>query len=158
VSPAPRKPRTAGPTRVRILRVDAARDLPLPARATARAAGFDLRARLDRPLELAPGARSAVPTGVALALPEGFEAQVRPRSGLALRSGLTLINSPGTVDADYRGEIQVILINLGDRKVTVRRGDRIAQLVIQRLAEVTWDEVDSLPATERGAGGFGHTG
>jgi dUTP pyrophosphatase len=99
-----------------------------------------------------------VPTGVAIALPKGYEAQVRPRSGLALKHGLTLLNSPGTVDADYRGEIAVLLINLGDAPASIRRGDRIAQLVVQRVPPTEWIEVDDLPATSRGAGGFGHTG
>jgi dUTP pyrophosphatase len=99
-----------------------------------------------------------IPTGIAIALPDGYEAQVRPRSGLALEAGITLANAPGTVDADYRGEVSVILVNLGEAPATVERGDRIAQLVVQRLPHVRFEEVDSLPATERGAGGFGHTG
>jgi dUTP pyrophosphatase len=139
-------------------RLPEARDLPPPERATADAAGFDLRARLDGRLELAPGARALVPTGIALALPAGYEAQVRPRSGLALRRGLTLLNAPGTVDCDYRGEICVIAINLGPEPVCIERGDRVAQLVVQRLPEVRLSEVAELPATARGAGGFGHTG
>jgi len=143
---------------VRIRRLDAARDLDAPLRATEHAAGFDLRAALVEDLLLGPGERRRVGTGIAIALPRGFEAQVRPRSGLALRHGLTLLNSPGTIDADYRGEIGVVLVNLGERPVAIHRGDRIAQLVVQRVPEVRWQEVDELPASDRGAGGFGHTG
>jgi len=143
---------------VRVLRLPEARDLPMPQRATSQSAGFDLRARVDEPLELAPGSRSLVPTGIMLELPPGHEGQVRPRSGLALKHGLTLLNSPGTIDADYRGEIGVILVNLGQETVTVRRGDRIAQLVVQRLPQVEFVDRDSLAETARGAGGFGHTG
>jgi len=141
-----------------VLRLEGAEDIPLPRRATEHAAGFDLRARIDDVIELAPGERSLVPTGFAVALPEGYEAQVRPRSGLAIKHGLTLLNSPGTVDADYRGEICVVLVNLGREPVSIRRGDRIAQLVVQRLPQVVLTESDSLPETSRGAGGFGHTG
>lgn len=133
-------------------------DLPLPEQATRHSAGFDLRARVDEDLRLQPGERRLVPTGVAIALPPGFEAQVRPRSGLALKQGLTLLNAPGTVDADYRGEIGAILVNLGQEVVTIRRGDRIAQLVVQRLPEVEMQVVEQLPDSLRGAGGFGHTG
>jgi dUTP pyrophosphatase len=147
-----------GVARVRVRRLAGATDLPMPVRATEHAAGFDLRAAVADELLLAPGERKKVGTGIAIALPEGYEAQVRPRSGLALRHGLTLLNSPGTVDADYRGEIGVILINLGERPVAIRRGDRIAQLVVQRLPEVGWEEVERLPESARGAGGFGHTG
>ncbi len=144
--------------RVAILRLPGARDLPLPTQGTAQSAGFDLRACIEGELQLAPGQRALVPTGIALALPEGFEAQIRPRSGLALERGLTLVNSPGTVDADYRGEIRVVLINLGTEPVTLRRGERIAQLVVQRLPRVAFEEVETLPPTPRGTGGFGHTG
>jgi dUTP pyrophosphatase len=145
---------------VGVMRLEHGRDLPLPAYETSGAAGMDLRAAVaeDQPLVLRPGARAAVPTGLAIALPLGHEAQVRPRSGLALRSGLTLLNSPGTVDADYRGEIKVILINLGQEDFTVRRGDRIAQLVIAPVEQATWRELDSLDETTRGSGGFGSTG
>jgi dUTP pyrophosphatase len=149
--------REAG-ARVLVRRLPEARDLPLPRRATDRYAGFDLRARLDAPLTIVPGARALVPTGIAIALPEGYEAQLRPRSGLALRSGLTLLNTPGTVDADYRGEIGVVVVNLGAEPVTVGRGDRIAQMVVHRLPPVDLVEAESLPDTERGPGGFGHTG
>lgn len=144
--------------KVRILRIEEGRDLPLPTRATEHSAGFDLRARVDGELLLQPGARALVPTGIALALPEGYEAQVRPRSGLALSHGLTLLNSPGTIDADYRGEIGAVLVNMGNEPVTLRRGVRIAQLVVQRLPRPVLIEVDTLPETTRGAGGFGHTG
>jgi len=113
---------------------------------------------VDAALTIEPGRRALVPTGISLALPEGYEAQVRPRSGLALRAGLTLLNTPGTVDADYRGEIAVIAINLGEEPVTIRRGDRLAQLVILRLPAVELEEVEALPDSSRGAGGFGHTG
>jgi dUTP pyrophosphatase len=147
-----------GTTRVLVRRLSQAGDLPLPQRATPDSAGFDLRARVDAPLVLEPGQRRLVPTGIAVALPAGFEAQVRPRSGLALKQGLTALNSPGTVDSDYRGEIGVVLINHGEGPLTVRRGDRIAQLVIQRLPEVELVEVEELPDSDRGPGGFGHTG
>ena len=145
---------------VAVVRLDHARDLPLPAYESPGAAGMDLRAALaeDQPLVLRPGSRAAVPTGLAIALPRGHEAQVRPRSGLALRNGVTPLNSPGTVDADYRGEIKVILINLGEEDFTIRRGDRIAQLVIAPIEQATWRELDALDETERGAGGFGSTG
>jgi len=143
---------------VRVRRLPEALDLPLPQRATEASAGFDLRARVDEELRLEPGERALVPTGIAVALPPGHEAQLRPRSGLAIERGVTLLNAPGTIDADYRGEIAVILINLGREVVTLRRGERIAQLVIQRLADVRITEVESLEPTERGAGGFGHTG
>lgn len=119
---------------------------------------MDLRACIEGNLTLAPGERAAVPTGLAIALPEGFEAQVRPRSGLALDRGVTLANPPGTIDADYRGEIRVLLINLGAERVTLSRGDRIAQLVVQRLPEVAVEWVEELPDSERGIGGFGHSG
>lgn len=143
---------------VRIRRLPGADDLPLPEQATSLAAGFDLRACLDGPRTIVPGERVAIPTGLAIAVPEGCEAQVRPRSGLALKQGLGMVNAPGTIDADYRGEIRVILINLGQEPIVLRRGDRIAQLVVQRLPAVTFEEADELPTTERGDGGFGHTG
>jgi len=135
-------------------------DLPLPAYETAGAAGMDLRAAIpeDEPIVLRPGARFAVPTGLAFALPDGFEGQVRPRSGLAARHGVTQVNTPGTIDADYRGEVKVILINLGEEDFTIRRGDRIAQLVIAPVTRAGWAEVESLDDTARGAGGFGSTG
>jgi dUTP pyrophosphatase len=135
-------------------------DLPLPAYETADAAGMDLRAAVpeDEPVVLHPGSRFAVPTGLSMAIPSGFEGQVRPRSGLALKSGVTCLNTPGTVDADYRGEVKVILINLGEEAFTIRRGDRIAQMVIAPVIQSAWAEVDSLDETLRGAGGFGSTG
>jgi len=148
----------SGAVEVRVRRVAEAADLPLPTRATTGAAGIDLRARVDGAIDVSPGARVLVPTGIQIALPEGYEAQVRPRSGLALEHGLTLLNSPGTVDADYRGEIAVLLVNLGQEPARVRRGDRIAQLVVQRVPATTWIEVEELPSTRRGDGGFGHTG
>lgn len=134
--------------------------LPLPAYASAGAAGLDLLAALaeDAPLTLAPGARALVPTGIALQLPEGYEAQVRPRSGLALRFGVTVLNAPGTIDADYRGEVQVLLVNLGAAPVTFRRGERIAQLVVAPVSAVRLVEIADLEGTARGAGGFGSTG
>lgn len=135
-------------------------DLPLPAYETAGAAGMDLRAAVpeDAPVVLRPGARTAVPTGLAFALPVGFEAQVRPRSGLALKSGVTVANAPGTIDQDYRGELKVLLINLGEEDFVIRRGDRVAQLVIAPVVQAAWREVGGLDATARGAGGFGSTG
>jgi dUTP pyrophosphatase len=144
--------------RAAITRLPHGRDLPLPAYATAGAAGCDLHAAVEAPLEIPPGGRALVPTGIAIALPEGAEAQVRPRSGLALRHGVTCLNSPGTIDADYRGEVGVILANLGEAPFVVARGMRIAQLVVAPVARVAWDEVAELPATLRGAGGFGSTG
>lgn len=141
-----------------IMRLAHAADLPLPAYETAGAAGMDLRAAIDQPVTLQPGARFAVPTGLAIALPHGFEAQVRPRSGLALKQGVTCLNTPGTIDADYRGEIKVILINLGDAPATFARGDRIAQLVIAPVTQARWQEAESLDETARGAGGFGSSG
>jgi dUTP pyrophosphatase len=143
---------------VLIVRLAGAEDLPLPAYATKGAAGVDLYAAVTGAVTIPPGERYLIPTGITIALPEGYEAQVRPRSGLALRNGVTLLNTPGTVDADYRGEIKVVLINLGDEPFTVRRGDRIAQLVVQSYARVKWLEAADLEATERGSGGFGHTG
>ncbi|MGF1561437.1 MAG: dUTP diphosphatase [Geminicoccaceae bacterium] len=144
---------------VAIERLAHARDLPLPAYASAGAAGLDLLAAIAEPTSLAPGARCLVPTGIRLALPLGFEAQVRPRSGLALHHGISLVNTPGTIDADYRGEIGVILINHGDSAVTIERGMRIAQLVVAPVTRVTWQEcaIDERDS-ERGVGGFGSTG
>ena len=132
--------------------------LPFPAYATAGAAGIDLAAALDEPLKLNPENRALVPTGIAIALPEGYEGQIRPRSGLALKHGLTVLNSPGTIDCDYRGEVQVILANLGTEPVTIRRGDRIAQLVVAPVTRMEIRRVAQLPETGRGAGGFGSTG
>ncbi len=121
------------------------------------AAGMDLCADIESDRELAPMARALIPTGIAIALPAGFEAQIRPRSGLALKHGLTLINSPGTIDSDYRGEIQVIAINLGTEPLVIERGQRIAQMVVQRVVRAQWREVEELPSSTRDDGGFGHT-
>ena len=145
---------------IAVKRLPHGQGIPLPAYETALAAGMDLRAAVaeDEPLTLRPGARFPVPTGLAMALPPGFEAQVRPRSGLAAKSGITCLNTPGTIDADYRGEVKVILINLGEDDFVIRRGDRIAQLVIAPLVQGRWSEVESLDETARGAGGFGSTG
>ncbi|PIW26114.1 MAG: dUTP diphosphatase [Rhodospirillales bacterium CG15_BIG_FIL_POST_REV_8_21_14_020_66_15] len=132
--------------------------LPLPAYATEDAAGLDLLAAVDRPTTLEPLARALVPTGIAIALPAGFEAQVRPRSGLAARHGVTVLNSPGTVDADYRGEIKVILVNLGAESFEITPGMRIAQMVVAPVTRIAWDERADLEGTARGAGGFGSTG
>ncbi|MFN5621900.1 MAG: dUTP diphosphatase [Flavobacteriales bacterium] len=130
----------------------------LPAYETAQAAGMDLRANLEESITLTPLQRALIPTGLYIALPAGFEAQVRPRSGLAAKQGVTVLNSPGTIDADYRGEIKVILVNLSNDTVHVHDGDRVAQLVIARYEQVTWTEVDTLDETARGTGGFGSTG
>lgn len=145
---------------VAIMRLDHGRDLPLPAYETDDAAGMDLRAAVPEaaPCRLAPGDRAAVPTGLSIALPAGFEGQVRPRSGLAMKSGVTVLNSPGTIDADYRGEVGVILINLGAEPFRITRGMRIAQLIVARHARAVWREVSQLDQTARGAGGFGSTG
>jgi dUTP diphosphatase len=141
--------------RVPIVRVRPS-TLPLPAYMSPGAAGMDLMADVEA-VELAPGARALVATGVAIALPAGYEGQVRPRSGLAVRQGLTVLNAPGTIDSDYRGEVQVLLVNLGHEVVTVRRGDRIAQLVVAPVTRVVWSESTTLEGTVRGAGGFGST-
>jgi dUTP pyrophosphatase len=144
---------------VEIQRVrDGFNDLPLPEYATAGAAGVDLRAAIDEPIVLAPGERASVPTGIAIALPAGFECQVRPRSGLAARHGITMLNTPGTVDEDYRGEIKVLAINLGAEPFTIERGMRIAQAVFTRYERIEWREVAELQPSERGDGGFGSTG
>lgn len=131
---------------------------PLPAYATPLSAGMDLRANLDQPIVLKPLQRCLVPTGLYIALPAGYEAQVRPRSGLAIKKGIGVLNAPGTIDADYRGEICVILVNLSPDDFVIEDGERIAQLIVARHEQVTWNEVDTLDDTERGAGGFGHTG
>ncbi len=143
---------------ISIRRLPHGADLALPAYATALSAGLDLLAAISEPVSLEPGQRRLIPTGIAIALPEGFEAQIRPRSGLALKNGISLVNSPGTIDADYRGEIGVIVINHGDQPFTVERGTRIAQMVIARHERAVWSEVDYLDETARGAGGFGSTG
>lgn len=143
-----------------IRRLPHAQGLPLPAYETPGAAGMDLRAAppAEAPVTLKPGERALIPTGLCMAVPFGFEAQVRPRSGLAARAGVTCLNTPGTVDSDYRGEVQVILINLGPEDFVVRRGDRVAQLVIAPVAAAVWREAETLDDTPRGAGGFGSTG
>lgn len=145
---------------VDVLRLPHGAGLPLPAYQTAGAAGLDIAAAVpaDAPLVLSPGARAAVPSGFVLALPAGYEAQVRPRSGLALKHGVTVLNTPGTIDADYRGEVAVLLVNLGDAPITIRRGDRIAQLVLAPVVRATVRESPALDSTPRGAGGFGSTG
>jgi dUTP pyrophosphatase len=130
----------------------------LPRYMTPHSAGMDLFASLEEEVTLSPGERRLIPTGVAIALPEGYEAQVRPRSGLALKQGVTLLNTPGTVDADYRGEIGAVMINLGDEPFVIRDGDRIAQLVVHQVCRAELQEVDELPESSRGTGGFGHTG
>jgi len=143
---------------VDIVRLAHAKDLPLPAYATEGAAGLDLLAAIAEPVELAPGTHRLIPTGISIALPDGYEAQVRPRSGLALKNGITVLNAPGTIDADYRGEVGAILINHGTAPFRIERGMRIAQMVIARVAHATFAERDELPPTTRAAGGFGSTG
>ncbi len=143
---------------VRIMRIEEGHDLPLPAYASSGASGMDLRAAVREPITLEPGEIRLIPTGIAVSIPEGYEAQVRPRSGLALRHGIGMVNAPGTVDSDYRGEIGVILVNWGKEPFLVRRGDRIAQMVIARTCRVDLEEVSRLDNTSRGAGGFGHSG
>ncbi len=144
------------PVGVQVKRLPHGEGLPLPAYATSGAAGMDVVSAED--VVIAPGARHAVATGLAVAIPAGYEIQVRPRSGLALKHGITVPNTPGTIDSDYRGELKVILINLGDEPFTVQRGDRVAQLVLAPVVQAAWDEVAELDATERGTGGFGSTG
>jgi dUTP pyrophosphatase len=146
----------SGPVAVAVVRVRHG-ELPLPRYMTPGAAGMDLLADVDDEVLVAPGERRLVPTGIAIAIPAGHEGQVRPRSGLALRQGLTVLNAPGTIDADYRGEVQVLLVNLGSETVRVRRGDRVAQLVIAPVTAVVWHETDALPVSARGAGGLGST-
>ena len=131
---------------------------PLPQYATPQSAGMDLRANIDTPVTLRPMERRLIPTGLYIALPPGFEAQVRPRSGLALKHGVTVLNTPGTIDADYRGEVMVLLVNLSDTDFVVADGERVAQMVVARHEQGEWVEVEELDATERGAGGYGHTG
>lgn len=144
--------------KVQIKRLPGNDDLPLPEMMTTGASGFDLRAAVKEPVVLHPGERKLIPTGIAIAMPDGLEAQVRPRSGLALKHGVTVLNTPGTIDADYRGEVGVILINLGQAPFAVQRGDRIAQLVFQYVPRVALVEVEELPPSDRGTGGFGSTG
>jgi dUTP pyrophosphatase len=144
--------------KVRLRRLAHGRDLPLPVAASPGRAGVDLRAALEEDLMLRPGERAVVPTGLVLEIPAGYEGQVRPRSGLALEHGVTVANAPGTIDSDYRGEVRVILVHLGEEPVTLSRGDRIAQLVIARTETVEWEEAEALGESDRGAGGFGSTG
>lgn len=151
-------PEQDGRVRVRVQRLGHAKDLPLPRAASHGASGADLRAAIPGGITFAPGERALIPTGLALEIPPGWEGQVRPRSGLALRHGLTVANAPGTIDSDYRGEVAVLLINLGGEPHTVHRGDRIAQLVLAPVGQVEWEEVEEVAATERGSGGFGSTG
>ncbi len=146
------------PVNVAITREPGCEDLALPNYETELSAGMDLRAAVTEPVVLEPGARDLVPTGIRIALPAGYEAQVRPRSGLAIKHGISLLNSPGTIDADYRGEIRVIMANLGQEPFTIQRGDRIAQLIVAPVTQAVWQEVDQLDETARGTGGFGHTG
>ncbi len=133
-------------------------DLPLPRYMTESSAGMDIFAAVDGETTLLPGDRALIPTGIAVALPVGYEAQIRPRSGLAMKAGITLLNSPGTIDADYRGEIKILLINHGLESFTVKRGDRIAQMVINEICRASWEVTEDLEETVRGSGGFGHTG
>jgi dUTP pyrophosphatase len=141
-----------------IRKLPGSEDLPLPEYKSSHAAAMDLAAAVPTSLTLAPGARALIPCGFAIAVPDGFEGQVRPRSGLAARHGVTVVNAPGTIDSDYRGEVMVALVNLGDAPFVVERGMRIAQLLVAPVPRVIWSEVDELPSTGRGAGGFGHTG
>jgi len=141
-----------------IKRLAHGKDIPLPKYMSAGAAGMDLYAACDKPIELEPMEIALIPTGISIAVPEGYEAQIRPRSGLASKHGLSLVNSPGTIDADYRGEIKLILINMGEKKVTIEKGQRAAQMVICPIVQAVTVEVDSLEKTARGHGGFGHTG
>lgn len=143
---------------VKVKRLPHNRDLPLPERMSELSAGFDLRAALEESLAIPPGETVLIPTGLALSIPAGFEGQVRPRSGLASTHGLTILNAPGTIDADYRGEVKVLLVNLGKEPVQVKRGDRIAQLVIAPVVHAVLEETPELDPTSRGNGGFGHTG
>ncbi len=143
---------------VTIVRLPHGADLSLPAPATPNSAGVDLLAAVEEPVVLKPGMRALIPTGIAIALPSGYEAQVRPRSGLALEHGVTVLNAPGTIDADYRGEIGVVLVNLGDELFRIERGMRIAQMVVGAVGPVAWNEVERLPDSVRGDGGFGSTG
>ena len=144
--------------RIRIQRLEHARDLPLPSYESRQAAGMDVRAALAEPLILQPGERALVPTGLRMALPAGYELQVRPRSGIAWREGLTMLNSPGTIDSDYRGEVKLLAVNHGREPVTVRHGDRMAQLILAPVIQAVVEESDRLDETERGEGGFGSTG
>jgi len=144
--------------KVKLLPLEHAVGLQLPTYATEKSAGMDLTAALEEAIEIGPGDRALIPTGLSIALPEGYEAQIRPRSGLAIKHGVTVLNTPGTIDADYRGEISVILINHGQQAFTIERGMRIAQMVVEKYETVNWDVVKELDETQRGEGGFGSTG
>ncbi len=147
------------PIQIPIQRVGAhSQEIPLPTYMTEHASGMDLYAACEKEILLNPVERTLVPTGLAIAIPPGYEAQIRPRSGLALKQGITCLNTPGTIDADYRGEVKVILINLGAEPALIKRGDRIAQMVIQKVEKISWQETDQLPSTDRGLNGFGSTG
>ena len=143
---------------IKIKKLENAKDLPLPTYMTEQSAGMDIYAAVESDIVIMPGERAIIPTGIAIALPPGFEAQIRPRSGLAMKYGIGILNSPGTIDADYRGEIKIILINLGDKPFKIKRGDRIAQMVINKIVYGKIHVVDELPSSSRGEGGFGHTG
>lgn len=143
---------------IKIKQLDGFADLPVPEKMSDHASGFDIHAGVEEPITVLPGERVLISTGFALEMPKGIEAQIRPRSGLALKHGITLLNTPGTIDADYRGEVKVILINLGQENFVINRGDRIAQLVFIALPEIHLEQVKDINPTERGAGGFGHTG
>ncbi|WP_199623310.1 dUTP diphosphatase [Paenibacillus alkalitolerans] len=143
---------------VSIRKLQGNEDVPLPAKMSAGASGYDIYAAVAEPVTIEPGERALIPTGFALSMPIGLEAQIRPRSGLALKHGITCLNTPGTVDADYRGEVKVLLINLGGQPFVVQRGERIAQMVFQTVPDIRLTEADSLDSTDRGSGGFGHTG
>ena len=149
---------TEASVEVGIARTEEGKDLPLPCYATKDAAGMDLHAAVLEPMVLQPGERRLISTGIRIALPPGFEAQVRPRSGLALRHGISIVNSPGTIDADYRGTVQVVLINHGSEPFTIQRGDRIAQMIVAPVTRAEWKLADNLDTSARGEGGFGHTG
>jgi len=144
--------------KIRFKKLPHANDLPLPSYESEAAAGMDIRAALDEPVTLKPGERRLIPTGLKMALPGGYEAQIRPRSGLAVKHGITMLNTPGTIDADYRGEVKVIAVNLGEENFTVRHGDRIAQMIISPVVQLPVEETDELSETDRGEGGFGSTG
>lgn len=146
------------PYKVQIMRMPGNEDLPLPVKMSEGASGYDLHAAVSEPVTIGPGQRELIPTGFALAMPIGLEAQIRPRSGLAFKHGITTLNTPGTVDADYRGEVKVLLYNTGSEPFVVQRGERIAQMVFQAVPAIDLTETQSLDDTERGAGGFGHTG
>ncbi|MFA5181920.1 MAG: dUTP diphosphatase [Syntrophales bacterium] len=143
---------------IAIMQLPGCGDLPLPRYMTERSAGMDICAAVNQEITILPGRREVIPTGIAIALPAGYEAQIRPRSGLALKHGITLVNSPGTIDADYRGEIKLLMINHGEDSFVVRRGDRMAQMVINQVCRGQWHRQETLDETTRGQGGFGHTG